>query len=96
MSSPTENPYESSAYAPTYESSAHAPSERRHDGPPAHAENLTGGDWILIVLFSVIAFFVGLIRLIQGKPNGAPMLGYSILFMFLWAFVRTLIVAGAQ
>lgn len=45
-------------------------------------------DWLLIIFCSGIACIIGLIRVIQGKPNGGKMLGFSILSMIIWSFIR--------
>jgi hypothetical protein len=63
---------------------------------PPENEDLTGIDWALIVLCSGIACIIGIIRLIQGKPNGGKMIGYSLLFIVIWTVVRILIASMAH
>jgi hypothetical protein len=53
--------------------------------------DLSTGDWVLCVLCSGIACILGIVRLIQGKPNAGKMIGVSILFVILWTGVRILL-----
>ena len=55
--------------------------------PPQNAD-LTTVDWVIIVLCSGIGCILGLFRIVQGKPSGVKMLGFSILSMFIWTFIR--------
>jgi hypothetical protein len=54
------------------------------------------GDWLLCIFCSGIACIVGIIRLIQGKPNAGKMIGIAILFNFLWVIVRFMLEAALQ
>jgi hypothetical protein len=62
--------------------------------PPAPPlpNDLTTADWLVCILCSGIGCIFGIVRLIQGKPNGAKMLGMSILFAFIWVVLRVIIV----
>lgn len=53
--------------------------------------DLTTGDWVVCVLCSGIGCILGIIRLIQGKPNASKMIGMSILFTVLWFILRVYI-----
>jgi len=61
--------------------------------PPAtlQSNELTTVDWVICVLLSTIGCVVGIVRLIQGKPNAGKMLGMSVLFLVIWIVVRVLI-----
>lgn len=66
-------------------------------GKPVYdSDALTAVDWIVIVLCSGVGCIIGIFRLIQGKRSGVAMLGFSVLFMFLWAFVRVLLTMAIQ
>lgn len=62
-------------------------SYRRWERLPSDSD-LSTGDWVLCVLCSGIGCIVGIVRLIQGAPNGGKMVGVSLLFMFLWTVMR--------
>jgi hypothetical protein len=55
---------------------------------------LTGLDWVLIVLCSGIGCIVGIVYLVQGKPKGGKMLGYSLVFVVIWNIVSFVIRRG--
>ncbi len=57
-------------------------------------DDLTGFDWVLIVLCSGIACIIGIVRAIQGKPSGGKMIGYSVLFIVIWTVLRVLLTAA--
>jgi hypothetical protein len=86
MSNAPNNPYQ-----PSY-----LPPSQPAGPPPSGLASLSAVDWLLIVLCSGIGCIIGIIRLIQGKPSGGPMLGFSILFMFIWTIVRVVLTAAMQ
>jgi hypothetical protein len=66
---------------------------------PGTNPNLTPIDWVICVLCSGIGCIIGIVRMVQGKPSGAKMLGVSVLFMIIWTVVRlaiTFAIEGAQ
>jgi hypothetical protein len=69
------------------------------DGKPTTIPNvqdtdLTTGDWIVCVICSGIGCILGVIRLIQGKPNAGKMIGVSIASAGIWFLIRILIQAA--
>jgi hypothetical protein len=50
--------------------------------------DLTQVDWLVCIFCSGIGCIVGIIRLIQGRPNAGKMIGVSLLFSALWTFLR--------
>lgn len=56
--------------------------------PATKDTDLTIGDWVICVLCSGAGCIVGIIRAIQGKPNARKMIGLSIFWMFVWAFIK--------
>jgi len=82
---PSENPFE----APQFNSDPRAAAENA-------GTDLTTVDWLIIVFCAGIACIVGVIRLIQGKPNAGKMIGFSLLSAFLWSFLRIVITALSQ
>jgi hypothetical protein len=60
---------------------------------PPPSEGLTTTDWVICVLCSGIGCIIGIIRLIQGKPNAGKMIGISILFAVIWSIVRFILEA---
>jgi hypothetical protein len=58
--------------------------------------SLSTTDWIIAVICSGIGCIIGIVRLIQGKPNGGKMLGVSIAFALLWGVVRFLATMATQ
>jgi hypothetical protein len=63
---------------------------------PAESSDLTAADWLLCIFCSGIGCIIGIVRLIQGKPNAGKMIGISLLFAFLWNVVRALITLSQQ
>jgi hypothetical protein len=61
---------------------------------PPDNPNLTAVDWIICVLCSGIGCILGIVRMVQGKANGAKMIGFSLLFMVIWTIIRLAIVAA--
>lgn len=57
---------------------------------------LTTGDWLLCIFCSGIGCLIGLVRLIQGKPNAGMMIGISLMFSFLWRILITIIEVAAR
>ena len=56
--------------------------------PPADDDRkMTVVDWLICIFCSGIGCIVGIIRVVQGKPNGGMMIGMSILFAVLWNVV---------
>lgn len=53
--------------------------------------DLTTGDWVLCIFCSGLACIIGVIRLIQGKPNAGKMVGISVLFSILWGILSALL-----
>jgi hypothetical protein len=68
---------------------------RRFQNGEAEAE-MTGGDWALAVLCSVIGCFVGLVYLVQNKPKAGKMIGVSILCSVVWSILRFIVVSSLQ
>ena len=56
-------------------------------------------DWVLCILCTWVGCIVGIVYLIQGKPKGAKMIGFSILFTILeqmgWFVLQLVFAAGA-
>jgi hypothetical protein len=50
--------------------------------------DLTTVDWLLCVFCSGIACIIGIVRLIQGKPNAGKMIGVALLFSVIWTMLR--------
>lgn len=82
---PDLNPYNSPATADAYS-----------NAPKVESSDLTTVDWIICIFCSGIACIIGIIRLIQGKPNAGKMIGFALLFGFLWGIVNFLISAAMQ
>ncbi|WP_020470866.1 hypothetical protein [Zavarzinella formosa] len=57
---------------------------------------LTTVDWLLCIFCSGIGCIVGIVRLIQGKPNAGMMIGVSLLFAIIWNVIRFALEAGMQ
>jgi len=68
---------------------------RRYQNGEAEAE-MTGGDWALAVICSVIGCIVGIVYLIQNKPKAGRMIGISILFSVLWRVVWFVLASSMQ
>lgn len=83
MSQYSQNPYEPSS----------AESRPRR---PRESADLTGVDWVIVILCSGIGVILGIVRLIQGKPSAGKMLGFSALFVVIWIVVRMMLAAAAQ
>lgn len=54
--------------------------------------DLTGVDWLLCIFLWPVAFIIGIVRLIQGKPNAGKMVAISLVF----AVILTLLRAAAS
>src|SRR5690348_2804387 len=82
-------PTQSFAAAPQAGFPAAAPLNYQSPMPAraANSADLSGADWVIIVLCSGIGCIIGIVRLIQGKPNGGKMLGYSLLFVVIWNII---------
>lgn len=65
------------------------PSRRGSYG--ASETELSGGDIALCVLCSGIGCIIGLVRLVNGKPNAGKMIGLSLVFVIIWNIVRAMI-----
>jgi len=80
----------------TPETNPFAPSSFSGDVNPIRVDDgsLTAVDWALCILCSGIGCIVGIVRLIQGKRNGAKMIGISIAFSVLWSIVRIAVTAA--
>ena len=81
---PDYSPYRS----PTVRDSANAPN--------AATADMTVGDWLLCIFCGGIGCILGIVRLIQGKPNAGKMIGFSILFSFLWGLLRAFLETALQ
>jgi hypothetical protein len=86
MSNTTENPFQSPK----------TPSMNVGQAGRNDSSDLSTGDWLLIIFCSGIACIIGIFRLLQGKPNGGKMVGFSLIFAFLWAILRVLLEVGMQ
>lgn len=68
--------------------------------PPAQLnptnDAMTVGDWLLCILCSGIGCILGIIRLVQGKPNGGKMIAISLAFMVIWTIVRVGLTVALQ
>jgi hypothetical protein len=53
--------------------------------------SLTSVDWLLCIFCSGIACIIGIIRLIQGKPNGGKMVLISFCFSAIWGVLKFLV-----
>ncbi len=60
------------------------------------SSSLSTGDILLCVLCSGIGCIVGIVRLIQGKPNAGKMIGLSFAFVIVWNIVRAFIQIALQ
>jgi hypothetical protein len=58
--------------------------------------DLTTVDWLLCIFCSGIGCIIGIIRLIQGDPTGGKMIGFSLLFSFLWGILRGVLTVATQ
>lgn len=59
-------------------------------------DTMTPGDWVLCILCSTIGCLVGLVALLTGKPTrGGMMMGFSVLFSFIWGMVLRIVLAIA-
>ncbi len=61
-------------------------------------EDLDTLEWLLVIFCGGIACIVGLVYVIQGKPKGSKMIGFSILSGIIWraiGFVIGAILEGA-
>ena len=65
-------------------------------GAQAESGDLTTVDWLLVIFCAGIACIIGIIRLIQGKPSAAKMIGFSILSSVLWNIVGAMIQAALE
>jgi DNA-directed RNA polymerase subunit M/transcription elongation factor TFIIS len=70
--------------------------KKKKKGSSSDQEELTGVDWVLIVLCSGIACILGIIRMIQGNPTGGKMVLFAILAQLFWVFVRIMLEAAAR
>ena len=52
--------------------------------------NMEAVDWVLCIVCTWVGCIVGIVYLIQGKPKGAKMIGFSILFFILWRVFWTI------
>ena len=52
------------------------------------ADDLSTVDWLLCIFCGTIGCIVGIVRLIQGRPSGAKMIGLSILFSVILGILR--------
>lgn len=65
--------------------------EEGDEGEEQADGSLSLGDWLVCMFLPIpLGFLVGCVRLIQGKSNGGPMIGYSILFAIVWLAIRLL------
>lgn len=53
--------------------------------------SLSTVDWVIAILCSGIGCIIGIVRLVQGKPNGGKMLGISLGFAVFWNVVSFVI-----
>ncbi len=53
--------------------------------------SLSTADWIIAILCSTIGCIIGIVRLIQGKPNGLKMLLVSLGFGILMSIVSMVV-----
>ena len=67
---------------------------RKREPRAGSSGEFTTVDWLLCIFCPGIGCFVGIIRMIQGQPNAGRMVGYSLLFAFLWNMLRFLILAA--
>jgi hypothetical protein len=58
---------------------------------PGESSDLSTVDWLLCIFCSGIACIVGIVRLIQGKPNAGKMIGFALLFGFLWGILNAIL-----
>ena len=61
--------------------------QKRQTYDPAD-EDMTGGEWVLAILCSGIGCILGIVWMIQGKPKGKKMFGFSLLFAIIWSVIR--------
>lgn len=54
-------------------------------------DNLNTVEWLVVIFCGFIGCIVGIIYMIQGKPKGSKMLGYSIAAGVIWRLVGTVI-----
>jgi hypothetical protein len=80
----------------TPETNPFTPSSFTENSNPIQVDDgsLTAVDWALCILCSGIGCIVGIVRMIQGKANGAKMVGISIGFSILWSIIRVAINAA--
>lgn len=66
------------------------------DSASADSADLTTGDWLLCIFCGGLACILGVVRLIQGKPNAVKMIGFSILFSIIWGVLRFMVEASMR
>jgi hypothetical protein len=54
-------------------------------------DDLSGLEWVVAVLCSGIGCILGIVWMIQGKPKGKKMFGFSILFAVIWNIISAII-----
>ena len=67
--------------------------------PPQRSDDpseLTTADKLVAIFCSGIGCIVGIVRLIQGKPNAGKMIGLSIACAILWNILRLFIQVALQ
>ena len=83
MSQYSQNPYE-------------PPSVQSRRPGSRESADLTGVDWLIVILCSGIGVILGIVRLIQGKPSAGKMLGFSLLFVVIWGTIRVVLTMMAH
>jgi hypothetical protein len=61
--------------------------EQRPTRPYVRDTNPIAAGWIACVVLPPVGVVVGLIRMVQGEPSGAPMLALSLFVSVFWLVV---------
>lgn len=73
-----------------------AKASRATGGSGGIDDDMTTGDWVVAVLCPGIGCIAGIVWAIQSKPKGPKMIGFSLLFGFLWNVLQVIIAAAVE
>jgi ribosomal protein S27E len=66
-------------------------SEQKAKRHAAGDEDMSTGDWVVAILCSGIGCIAGIVWMLQGKPKGKKMFFVSLIAVFIWGVINTLL-----